>query len=343
MYTIGDDLMVAVVSDRISAFDVVMPRGIPFKGQVLNGVASHFLNAVSDIVPTWNVATPDPNVTIGHKCEPIRLEMVIRGYLTGHAWRQYKAGHRELCGAPMPDGMKEHDRFPEPIITPATKAEEGHDEDIAPADILAKGIVTPELWSELERITRALFLRGTEMAAEQGLILVDTKYEFGMRDGQLTLIDEIHTPDSSRYFYADGYEARQAAGEPQKQLSKEFVREWLMENDFMGKDGQTPPHMDDAFLTPSPSVTWSCTKSHGQNVRGRRKRRSFGARGDCSRSLARAASLLTWRPHESLPNRGTTMHVKPSRCCAREAFCFMPQTRCGVWLVTRRMTTRSNG
>ena len=249
MYTIGDDLMVAVVSDRISAFDVVMPRGIPFKGQVLNGVASHFLNAVGDIVPTWNVATPDPNVTIGHKCEPIRLEMVIRGYLTGHAWRQYKAGRRELCGAAMPDGMNEHDRFPEPIITPATKAEEGHDEDIAPADILAKGIVSPELWAELERITRALFQRGTEMAAEQGLILVDTKYEFGLRDGQLMLIDEIHTPDSSRYFYADGYEARQAAGEAQKQLSKEFVREWLMANDFMGKDGQTPPHMDDAFLS----------------------------------------------------------------------------------------------
>ena len=248
MYTIGDDLMVAVVSDRISAFDVVMPRGIPFKGQVLNGVASHFLNAVGDIVPTWNVATPDPNVTVGHKCEPIRLEMVIRGYLTGHAWRQYKAGHRTLCGAPMPEGMKEHDRFPEPIITPATKAEEGHDEDIAPDDILARGIVSEELWAELVRVTRALFQRGTEMAAEQGLILVDTKYEFGLRDGVLTLIDEIHTPDSSRYFYADGYEARQDAGEPQKQLSKEFVREWLMSHDFMGLDGQTPPEMDDAFL-----------------------------------------------------------------------------------------------
>ncbi|HAI01284.1 MAG TPA: phosphoribosylaminoimidazolesuccinocarboxamide synthase [Flavobacteriales bacterium] len=248
MYTIGDDLMVAVVSDRISAFDVVMPRGIPFKGQVLNGVASHFLDAVGDIVPTWNVATPDPNVTVGHKCEPIRLEMVIRGYLTGHAWRQYKAGHRTLCGAPMPEGMKEHDRFPEPIITPATKAEEGHDEDISPSDILARGIVSEELWAELVRVTRALFQRGTDMAAEQGLILVDTKYEFGLRNGVLTLIDEIHTPDSSRYFYADGYEARQAAGEPQKQLSKEFVREWLMSHDFMGLDGQTPPEMDDAFL-----------------------------------------------------------------------------------------------
>ena len=248
MYTIGDDLMVAVVSDRISAFDVVMPRGIPFKGQVLNGVASHFVDAVGDIVPTWNVATPDPNVTVGHKCEPIRLEMVIRGYLTGHAWRQYKAGHRTLCGAPMPEGMKEHDRFPEPIITPATKAEEGHDEDISPVDILARGIVSEELWAELVRVTRALFQRGTDMAAGQGLILVDTKYEFGLRNGVLTLIDEIHTPDSSRYFYADGYEARQSAGEPQKQLSKEFVREWLMSHDFMGLDGQTPPEMDNAFL-----------------------------------------------------------------------------------------------
>ena len=248
MYTIGDDLMVAVVSDRISAFDVVMPRGIPFKGQVLNGVASHFLDAVEDIVPTWKLATPDPNVTVGWKCEPIRLEMVIRGYLTGHAWRQYKAGRRELCGATMPEGMREHDRFPTPIITPATKAEEGHDEDIAPADILARGIVSPELWAELERITRALFQRGTELAAQQGLILVDTKYEFGLRGGELVLIDEIHTPDSSRYFYAEGYETRQAEGAPQKQLSKEFVREWLMANDFMGLEGQEPPHMDDEFL-----------------------------------------------------------------------------------------------
>lgn len=248
MYTIGEDLMVAVVSDRISAFDVVMPRGIPFKGQVLNGVASHFLDAVRDIVPTWKLATPDPNVTVGLKCEPIRLEMVIRGYLTGHAWRQYKAGHRSLCGASMPEGMREHDRFPTPLITPATKAEEGHDEDIAPEDLLARGIVSPELWAELERVTRALFARGTELAAAQGLILVDTKYEFGLRNGQLFLIDEIHTPDSSRYFYAEGYEARQAAGEPQRQLSKEFVREWLMDHGFMGQDGQTPPPMDDAFL-----------------------------------------------------------------------------------------------
>ncbi|MAO46195.1 MAG: phosphoribosylaminoimidazolesuccinocarboxamide synthase [Crocinitomicaceae bacterium] len=248
MYGIGDDLIVAVVSDRISAFDVVMPRGIPYKGQVLNGVASTFLNAVSDIVPTWKIATPDPSVTIGHKCEPIRLEMVIRGYLTGHAWRTYNKGLRELCGAELPEGMKEHDRFPTPIITPATKAEEGHDEDIAPADIVSRGIVSADLYAELERVTRALFQRGTEIAAKQGLILVDTKYEFGLRNGELMLIDEIHTPDSSRYFYADGYQARQEAGEPQKQLSKEFVREWLMDHDFMGLEGQTVPHMDDNFL-----------------------------------------------------------------------------------------------
>jgi phosphoribosylaminoimidazole-succinocarboxamide synthase len=248
MYGIGDDLMVAVVSDRISAFDVVMSRGIPFKGQVLNGVASEFLNAVRDIVPTWNIATPDPNVTVGYRCEPIRLEMVIRGYLTGHAWREYSKGKRILCGAAMPDGMKEHDKFPEPIITPATKAEEGHDEDIAPADILARKIVAPELYSELERITRALFQRGTEMAAERGLILVDTKYEFGLRNGALMLIDEIHTPDSSRYFYSEGYAERQAADEPQKQLSKEFVREWLMSHDFMGLEAQTPPPLDHDFV-----------------------------------------------------------------------------------------------
>ena len=248
VYNINDELLVMVATDRLSAFDVVLPEGIPYKGQILNQIATKFMRLTQDIVPNWLINTPDPNVAVGHLCEPFKVEMVIRGYLTGHAWRQYKAGHRTLCGASMPEGMTEHDRFPEPIITPATKAEEGHDEDIAPADILAKGIVTPELWSELERITRALFQRGTEMAAERGLILVDTKYEFGLRDGQLTLIDEIHTPDSSRYFYAKGYEARQAAGEPQKQLSKEFVREWLMANDFMGKDGQTPPHMDDAFL-----------------------------------------------------------------------------------------------
>ncbi|HHZ82375.1 MAG TPA: phosphoribosylaminoimidazolesuccinocarboxamide synthase [Flavobacteriales bacterium] len=248
MYGIGGDLMVAVVSDRISAFDVVMPRGIPFKGQVLNGVAAIFLDAVSDIIPTWKIATPDPSVTIGYRCEPIRLEMVIRGYLTGHAWREYSAGKRVICGAEMPDGMKEHDPFPSPIITPATKAEEGHDEDIAPNDILAREIVSEEIYSELERVTRALFARGTEIAAKQGLILVDTKYEFGIRNGKLMLIDEIHTPDSSRYFYAEGYQERQDSGEPQKQLSKEFVREWLMDHDFMGLENQTVPHLDDAFV-----------------------------------------------------------------------------------------------
>ena len=248
MYSIADDLMVAVVSDRISAFDVILPKPIPFKGQVLNGIASYFLDAVSDIVPTWKVDTPHPQVTIGHACEPIRLEMVIRGYLTGHAWRTYKSGKRVLCGVALPEGMKEHDRFPEPIITPATKAEEGHDEDISKEDILKRNIVSPELYSELERVTRALFQRGTEMAREQGLILVDTKYEFGLRDGKLFLIDEIHTPDSSRYFIAEGYQERQNRGEQQKQLSKEFVREWLMANDFMGLEGQTVPDMPDSFI-----------------------------------------------------------------------------------------------
>jgi phosphoribosylaminoimidazole-succinocarboxamide synthase len=248
MYSIADDLMIAVVSDRISAFDVILPKPIPFKGQVLNGIASYFLDAVSDIVPTWKVDTPHPQVTIGHACEPIRLEMVIRGYLTGHAWRTYKSGKRALCGVALPEGMKEHDRFPEPIITPATKAEEGHDEDISKEDILKRNIVSPELYSELERVTRALFQRGTEMAREQGLILVDTKYEFGLRDGTLFLIDEIHTPDSSRYFIAEGYQERQDQGDQQKQLSKEFVREWLMANDFMGLEGQTVPDMPDSFI-----------------------------------------------------------------------------------------------
>ena len=249
MYGIGDDLMVAVVSDRISAFDVVMPRGIPFKGQVLNGVASTFLDSVSDIITTWKLATPDPNVTIGYRCDPIRLEMVIRGYLTGHAWREYALGKRMLCGVTMPEGMKEHDRFPTPIITPATKAEEGHDEDISASDILSRNIVTPEIYAELERVTHALFTRGTEMASEKGLILVDTKYEFGMRNDKLVLIDEIHTPDSSRYFYKEGYLDRQEKGEPQKQLSKEFVREWLMSHDFMGLENQSPPDLDDEFVS----------------------------------------------------------------------------------------------
>ena len=248
MYSIGSDLMVAVVSDRISAFDVILPKGIPHKGQVLNGIASYFLDAVSDIVPTWKLDTPHPNITVGHACEPIRLEMVIRGYLTGHAHRTYASGKRVLCGVTMPEGMKEHDRFPEPIITPATKAAEGHDEDISREDILSRRIVSETLYQQLENTTRALFQRGTEMAAQWGLILVDTKYEFGLRNGELMLIDEIHTPDSSRYFIADGYEERQNTGTQQKQLSKEFVREWLMEHDFMGLEGQQVPHMTDEFV-----------------------------------------------------------------------------------------------
>lgn len=248
MYTLEGGRMVAVVSDRISAFDVILPQGIPYKGEVLNRIASHFLDAVADIVPTWKLATPHPAVTIGHTCEPIRLEMVIRGYLTGHAWRSYRGGDRTLCGVPMPDGLKEHDRFPEPIITPATKAEAGHDEDISKEDILKRGIVSPALYAELERVTRALFARGTAMAAERGLILVDTKYEFGLRNGELMLIDEIHTPDSSRYFIAEGYAERQASGQPQRQLSKEFVREWLMAHDFMGKEGQTVPDLPEDFI-----------------------------------------------------------------------------------------------
>lgn len=248
MYSIANDKIVAVVSDRISAFDVILPKPIPYKGQVLNGIASYFLDAVSDIVPTWNIDTPHPQVTIGLSCEPIRLEMVIRGYLTGHAWRTYKSGKRELCGVVLPNGMKEHDRFPAPIITPATKAEEGHDEDISREDILKRNIVSEALYSELERVTRALFERGTEMARTQGLILVDTKYEFGLHNGMLYLIDEIHTPDSSRYFIAEGYEERQFSGEQQKQLSKEFVREWLMAHDFMGLEGQTVPDMPESFI-----------------------------------------------------------------------------------------------
>ncbi|MAI22778.1 MAG: phosphoribosylaminoimidazolesuccinocarboxamide synthase [Crocinitomicaceae bacterium] len=248
MYSIANNMMVAVVSDRISAFDAILPEPIPFKGQVLNGIASYFLDAVSDIVPTWKVDTPHPQVTIGHACEPIRLEMVIRGYLTGHAWRTYSSGKRVLCGEAMPDGMQEHDRFPQPIITPATKAEEGHDEDISKEDILKREIVSPALYKELERVTRSLFKRGSEMAQKQGLILVDTKYEFGLRNGELFLIDEIHTPDSSRYFIAEGYQQRQDRGEQQKQLSKEFVREWLMANGFMGLEGQSIPEMPEAFI-----------------------------------------------------------------------------------------------
>lgn len=248
VYTLDNGLLVMVASDRISAFDHILPKGIPFKGQVLNQVATMFLKATEDIVPNWLLATPDPSVAIGHACEPIRVEMVIRGYMSGHAAREYKAGKRVLCGVTMPEGMKENDKFPVPIITPATKAEEGHDEDISREEIIAQGIVPEDIYIKLEEYTRALFQRGTEMAAERGLILVDTKYEFGMKDGEVILIDEIHTPDSSRYFYAEGYEERQEKGEAQKQLSKEFVRQWLIENGFQGLEGQTMPVMPDDFV-----------------------------------------------------------------------------------------------
>lgn len=247
VYTVGEKL-VMVASDRISAFDYVLPRPIPYKGQVLNQVATHFLQATADIVPNWLEAVPDPNVAVGAACEPFKVEMVIRGYLAGHAWREYKSGKRELCGVPMPEGLKESDRFPEPIITPATKAEEGHDEDISREEIIAQGIVSEADYIQLEQYTRALFQRGTEMAAKQGLLLVDTKYEFGKRDGKIYLIDEIHTPDSSRYYYAECYDERQQQGERQKQLSKEFVREWLMAHGFQGKEGQIMPIMPDAFI-----------------------------------------------------------------------------------------------
>lgn len=248
VYTLDNGLLVMVASDRISAFDHVLPKGIPHKGQVLNQVATMFLEATRDIVPNWLIGTPDPSVAVGYACEPIRVEMVIRGYMSGHAAREYKAGRRILCGVPMPEGMKENDKFPQPIITPATKADEGHDEDISREEIIRQGIVPEDMYVKLEEYTRALFQRGTEMAAERGLILVDTKYEFGVRDGEIILIDEIHTPDSSRYFYADGYEERQAKGEPQKQLSKEFVRQWLIENDFQGLEGQSMPEMPEEFV-----------------------------------------------------------------------------------------------
>lgn len=247
VYDINDDLMVMVATDRISAFDVILPKGIPFKGQVLNQIAATFLDATADIVPNWKLATPDPMVTVGLKCEGFRVEMIIRGYLTGSAWREYQAGCRSLCGVTLPEGMKENERFPEPIITPTTKADAGHDENISREEIITQGIVSKEDYETMERYTRALFARGTEMAAKKGLILVDTKYEFGKRDGKVILIDEIHTPDSSRYFYADGYEERFAKGEPQKQLSKEFVRQWLIEHDFMGKAGQQVPEMTDDY------------------------------------------------------------------------------------------------
>ena len=243
VYNIDDKFLVMVVSDRISAFDVVLPEGIPFKGQVLNQIAAKFLEATKDIVPNWTISVPDPMVTVGHVCEPFKVEMVIRGYMSGHAWRTYRSGKRELCGVDLPEGMKENDKFPGAIITPTTKASVGHDEDISREEILKQNIVSETDYVQLEKFTKALFQRGSEIAAKMGLILVDTKYEFGKRDGKIFLIDEIHTPDSSRYFYKEGYEERQKRNEPQKQLSKEFVREWLMANGFQGKDGQKVPEM----------------------------------------------------------------------------------------------------
>jgi phosphoribosylaminoimidazole-succinocarboxamide synthase len=248
VYTLENDIVVMIASDRISAFDNILPKGIPHKGQVLNQVATMFLDATRDIVPNWLIGTPDPSVAVGYSCEPVRVEMVIRGYLAGHSARQYSEGIRTLCGIEMPEGMKENDRFPEPIITPAIKAEEGHDIDASREEILSQNIVPENLYLQMEKYTRALFQRGTEMAAKMGLILVDTKYEFGIKDGEIMLIDEIHTPDSSRYFIAEGYEERQAKGEVQKQLSKEFVRQWLIENHFQGLEGQTMPVMPDEFV-----------------------------------------------------------------------------------------------
>ena len=249
VYNINDDLLVMVATDRISAFDVILPKGIPFKGQMLNQIAAKFLDATADIVPNWKIATPDPMVTVGLKCEGFRVEMIIRGYLTGSAWREYKAGCRSLCGVTLPEGMKENQKFPTPIITPTTKAEAGHDENISKEEIIAQGLVSKENYELMEKYTYALFERGSKMAAEKGLILVDTKYEFGKKDGKVYLIDEIHTPDSSRYFYADGYQEKFEKGEPQKQLSKEFVRQWLIEHDFMGKAGQQVPEMTDEYVS----------------------------------------------------------------------------------------------
>ena len=248
VYTIRDRWMIMVATDRISAFDVVLPRAIPYKGQVLTQIASRFLDLTADICPNWKTSTPDPMVMAGHRCEPFPVEMIIRGYLTRSSWRTYKSGARSICGVPIPDGMREHQRFAEPIITPTTKAVEGHDEDISKEEIIRQGLVSAEDYAILEDYTRRLFQRGSEIAARHGLILVDTKYEFGKKDGKIYLIDEIHTPDSSRYFYADGYEQRFAAGEPQRQLSKEFVREWLMENGFQGKEGQRVPEMTDEVV-----------------------------------------------------------------------------------------------
>ena len=249
VYTIADKYMAMIATDRISAFDVVLPKGIPYKGQVLNQIASKFLDSTSDIVPNWKIASPDPMVTVGYKCESLPVEMIVRGYLTGSSWRSYKAGAREICRVKIPDGMKEHQKFENPIITPTTKAEAGeHDQDISRDEIISRGIVDKKIYEKLEEYALALFKRGTEIAASRGLILVDTKYEFGLKDGEIYLIDEIHTPDSSRYFYADGYEEKFAKGEPQRQLSKEFVREWLMSEGFSGKEGQKVPEMTEPII-----------------------------------------------------------------------------------------------
>lgn len=249
VYTIGETYLVMVASDRISAFDVVLPKAIPYKGQVLNQIAAKFLKATEDILPNWVIAVPDPCVTIGYQCQPFKVEMVIRGYLAGHAWREYQAGKREICGEQLPDGLRENDRLPQPIITPTTKAAEGHDEDISRSDILEHGLVSVDDYTQLERYTKALYARGVELAAKRGLILADTKYEFGKRNGEIYLIDEIHTPDSSRYFYADSFERLQEEGKPQRQLSKEFVRKWLIENGFQGKEGELVPEMTDEIVS----------------------------------------------------------------------------------------------
>lgn len=247
VYSIGQDRLVMIATDRISAFDVVLPKGIPYKGQVLNQIASKFLDATADIVPNWKIASPDPMVTVGIRCEPFKVEMVIRGYITGSAWREYQKGARTLCGVTLPEGLRENQKFEKPLITPTTKADEGHDENISKEEIIARGVVSREDYEQLEQYTYALFQRGTEMAAKKGLILVDTKYEFGKKDGKIYLIDEIHTPDSSRYFYSEGYEERFERGEEQKQLSEEFVRKWLMENGFQGREGEKVPEMSEAY------------------------------------------------------------------------------------------------
>ncbi len=284
VYDIDGKYLVMVVSDRISAFDVVLPKGIPFKGQVLNQIAARFLDATADILPNWKIATPDPMVTVGRKCEPFKVEMVIRGYLSGHAWREYRDGKRTLCGEKMPDGMVENQKFPEPLITPTSKAAEGHDEDISREEIISSGLVSKGDYEQIEKYTRALFKRGSEIAAKMGLILVDTKYEFGKIDGKIYLMDEIHTPDSSRYFYADGYEERLAKGEKQKQLSKEFVREWLMDNGFQGRAGEMVPEM-------TPEVVESITNRYielYENITGEKF-----VRGESGDVLARIEKNVT--------------------------------------------------